>query len=337
MKLKLILMVVMAMSPALSRGQYVSYLWAPTASSISGYINYTGWGSGSVNTQLYGWSVNQANAVYSTCDSGSMGTDAKNQAYDWFVFIPKKIDLGNVSASVIPLSINGWTYASMNNELWVMKKMTEESSYNYDGKTCPISVFSYRFSNLTPGSVPISIDFFDVPVGSYNTVMKVKIQFSELFWSIGSMYQKISNQTALDYAQEQNIPVDINVNNKCTVGHKVVNIDHGKLAVDVAENNIVKKDISIHCTGETSITLRLHSNQQSKIYYDNGLGVDVGNGWDSLLSIKSNDRAQYGKNITDVIQSNETKNYSLQSVLKKKDNYSPGVISGSAILEASLP
>ncbi|EPO2325381.1 hypothetical protein ACT7IK_004925 [Escherichia coli] len=91
MIIRLVLIITAAVLPRVGWGQYVSYLWAPAVSSISGYINYRGWGSGSVNTELSGWSVNYANAVYAICDNGSMGSGAKNQAYDWFVFIPKPV------------------------------------------------------------------------------------------------------------------------------------------------------------------------------------------------------------------------------------------------------
>ncbi|WP_072007571.1 PapG chaperone-binding domain-containing protein [Escherichia coli] len=133
------------------------------------------------------------------------------------------------------------------------------------------------------------------------------------------------------------VSFDIMINNKCEVSPSEIELSHGGHSITSADGHIAKSTINIECQlpSEVKFRLTLKSLTSPTAEYNDGVGVGLGNGWDSVLTVENTNISASSPSADITIS--KRGNLTIQSVLKKTMSSQPGKLSGSAVMELSLP
>lgn len=336
MKALYFLPIAISLLPVSAISGYNNIIWKLYTNSASGSISYSGWGTGVVNSTLKGVGLYNSTLVTALCDTNYPTGLTKNQAYSWYVYIPKTITIGGKNINVSLAGNNNWQIETTTNYYSLIH--TSSSTLNTDGKPCPGATgFVFNFNGMSAPSINITLQLKDIPPGNFATTMSVPMAFIENFWDRGSSANIPTPQTIYNYTTPQAIPVTVNITNKCTVSTQTIDIHHGTKTVAEADNHRTDSRFSIHCTADAPATLSLTALTPSTESYPQSIGINLGSGWNTALKLTEQKTGQNGTELSTTIEKNQETFFELTSVLKKKTNVQHGQFKGSALLTIKLP
>ncbi|HBA9100691.1 TPA: papG chaperone-binding domain protein [Escherichia coli] len=172
------------------------------------------------------------------------------------------------------------------------------------------------------GSIPMRVGF-----ASYHSDFLVHRQLSR--WSLDVIDNISTTQASLSF--------DITINNKCEVFPSKIELSHGGRSITSADGHTTSGSINIKCQlpSDVKFKLTLKSLNPPTTEYSDGVGVGLGNGWDSVLTVKNTNISAASPSADITISGNG--NLTIQSVLKKTASSQPGNLSGAAVMEISIP
>ncbi|MGG7246779.1 PapG chaperone-binding domain-containing protein [Escherichia coli] len=310
-------------------------LWG-TKSNASGSIKYSGIAIDSVTGTVNSLHTGTMSVLYKNCTLPST-TTTFYRAEDRWIFLPKKIDINGQSAAISVSSVpSGYTLNSYNNSHYLLKqniniyyyKENRECSVFSVGKTFPINYIYPDFS--------IEMDVSGLSVGSYSGTIPIKMAYAEYFGKTSSDITKFSDSRAFQDSTDTEVPYTINIMNKCTVSPTEISLNHGELSVDAAEGHSVSQDVSIDCDEAASLKVSVSSRSVPRTLYSDGVGVGLGNGWDSILQIGNSGLSDYSLTDKTVSVSEGSTSMQITSMLRKNGTVSAGNISGSMVFSITL-
>lgn len=318
--------------PAANSANTFAYLWATTA-SFSGSLDYNGPAISTITGKLNALNTGTMSVVYVDCATTNK-TYVNYAAGDNWVFIPKQISVAGKSVLITPSAPAGFVNVGTTNDnhIIVMQGNTYYSRVlggcGTIGQTYPVN---YTFPEI---SLTASVD--GVPAGRYEGTIPVRMAVSEHFGVTSADIAKFSDSLAFSYSQVSNIPYSINITNTCSFSPSNIEVTHGELRANEGEGNTAKAKLVVNCTSDASLTLSLTAVTSPTNQYADGIGVGLGDGWDTSLTIE-NTGISDSSQIKDVsVPANSE--FIIKSVLKKTpvSTSTSGVFMGSAIMRVDI-
>lgn len=174
-------------------------------------------------------------------------------------------------------------------------------------------------------------------VGTYEMIITMRLAMHQVYAANTSdISQKTSDNELYTPSTLVEQRVYFNVPAHCNAPVvSEINLAHGSLVPNDAENHLRHAALSLNCTVGTLATLSLSTSTPSDTAYTTGLGINLGHGWDSELTIS--DGESTGKSL-DILFSpgNTTPNLTIGSTLHGTSAKNPGSLQGSAVLTISV-
>lgn len=327
---------------AVSNNTY-SFFWSSRTSHSVGQVTYDGGALSSIMVNVENITPGLLYVTKSQCKSywGEIWTHL--DAYDHWLFIPKSVKTTNgndIKINIYQLP-KDYNIVEEDATQYVLYKKTPEGQKTAL-KKCYREGESYNFTGSWDSAFILRLDTQNLSAGSYEGDIIIKIAFAEYFkattgssansnplerWSLADAKQNIG---------EVKLPFNIKIRNVCSINPSEINLDHSGNLITTADGHTTSKDIYVRCTesGDVNLSLSLRALNNPTTSYAEGVGVGLGNGWDSILKIE-NSNISSAKPTTDiVIPANSS--FKIESVLKKTNNSQPGGLSGAAVMEVFL-
>ncbi len=262
------------------------------------------------------------------------------EGYDYYLFLPKKaISTNGVE---IPISI-GYTPS----DTTTIDRSGGYALYKKVGdKRIPSKKHKCYPEGYIDNHAPVVFDsslFFDVRhlgVGHYTGTVPMRVGFASYHsdylvhkqlsrWPLDTIDNISTTQASLSF--------DITINNKCEVFPSKIELSHRGHSITSADGHTTSSSINIKCQLPSDVKFKLtlkSLNSPTTEYYD-GVGIGLGNGWDSVLTVKNTNITSSSPSADITISGND--NLTIQSVLKKTSSSQPGNLRGAAVMEITIP
>lgn len=316
-----------------------SFFWSSNTIHNVGNVTYDGGALSSIVVNVSDIIPGVLSVTKHQCKSmwGSVWTH--RAAYDYWIFVPKSVTANNGENIIVHIHQLPKDFSIVeedSNQYILYKKIPEADNRQY--KTCYKIGNTYNFTGSWNSSFILRLETKSLNIGQYTGNIPVKIAFAEYFkatsGSTGANSNPIQRWSLADARQNLgtvNIPFDINIRNICTVSPNDINLDHGAHVITMADGHTTSQDIYVRCVkeGDIDIKLSIKAINSPSTSYAEGVGVGLGNGWDSILKIDNSNITPITSNITMPANSK----FNIKSVLKKTNNSQPGSLNGAAVME----
>ncbi|MEM5506725.1 PapG chaperone-binding domain-containing protein [Shewanella frigidimarina] len=301
-------------------------------STNSGNLNYDGISGGIVRTELKPLDIGRATLKY--CN-GFAGLVYVRQTMT-VMFIPRVLVVNNENIAITPSSTPNTTIGIFDNDYYIIKTTSQVQNVN-EQAGCQSLGNGYYFGEKTSRinlklSIPNSL-----VVNSYLGKLSLKSSFVEMHASGVANLQKPSDEIISTHSTGIiSIPYSLNITGSCSTSTTDIAIDHGSLHPSVANNNEKKVTFTFNCDSGVNATLGLVTNNPSTLTYPGGLGVALGQGWNSLLKLVNPDNNEQGSSfiLSSSIAASHT--ITLSSTLQETALSDTGSLNGSAMLMISF-
>lgn len=309
-----------------------AYLWV-TDNNATGNISYTGPAFTDITSSIASLYTGTMKVAYTDC-STTANKPINYRASEYWVFIPSLININGLNVSLTPETPAGY----------VRKGMLSSGEYVFDqySSTRPAGGILGRCSqigetwpmNYTYPAITIKLDVSGLSAGKYTGTFPVKMAFAEYF-NENTSADRFSSSLAYRYATELQIPYNINITNTCQVSPSNMTIDHGQFALGQGNGNVVRKDFSITCENTAQITIDFQPLTAPTKSYTNGVGVGLGNGFDTVVQIGNLGLSNVSTSKTIQIPKGVT-TVPLTSTIHENNNSSVGALYGTANLNLTI-
>lgn len=211
-----------------------------------------------------------------------------SEYFAWMV-IPKKITFNGSQIYLDIQSRGRWSLDSEDNDNFYLTQGYSWDQVNPTGNTCRFlgesPSFSWSFGGITlnaylPADLPLG--YHTIPVNFLRGIQRNNFDF------IGGRYKLPSTiMKNFPFRSTFNLAVD-NIGG-CRPSVQSLDLEHGSLAINNANGNVVRKSISVYCDVPASINVSLLPNTPGN-YSNVGTSVGLGNGWDSIVSLDGVER-----------------------------------------------
>ncbi|EPB6544807.1 PapG chaperone-binding domain-containing protein [Escherichia coli] len=220
-------------------------------------------------------------------------------AYFHRIGVPKTINVGGVW---VPVQVEAPFYQRDTDasNYYYLKSYNNNGGHGfwYSGKACWYTGETANVNAFAPGTPPdITLHFRippNLPDGLTRLVIPVKygknVNFTTTladWWHAGDSMNAHSTIDA-DNTHFLQYTRDIINKARCSFDKDVYNIDHGNVNIEhaLSGKSIASINVKVNCTTPTDIKIKL-STSVSPNYQHNQFAVNIGNGWDSVISINS--------------------------------------------------
>lgn len=316
-----------------------SYLWV-TDNTDTTPVTYTGPSGGYALITLPSFVVGSASIVTKDCTVLHQETTSFG-IIDSFYSIPQKVNIAGVDAiiSIDNIPSDYEVIQDYPDELFLYHKDNVWQSKSLYGSCSDIGK-RYYFERRIP-SVSLRVDLpNDIPMGNYSGTIPLKLAMATSNADYPSSIRRYSPQEAYPrLSSTKLINYEFNIISNCTIFPNVIELDHGVLSLSTAQGNSKLENITFNCTGPAKGKLSLQVSSTPSIHsYNNALGIDLGNGWDSALSLVRTTTKEEGSQLkfdyskATSSQTTNTELFSVKSVLQKTTRASTGELAGNAVL-----
>lgn len=190
----------------------------------------------------------------------------------------------------------------------------------------PVTLNVTMPDDLEPGVYDVDIDSYaGMNYAAAYDGSKIENRFSD---------NSLLNQAKQGYPMSWTTPVTVTA--RCTSSTTQLNLQHGTHALNDAENNQTTRAFTLTCSEGAEATLTLSTNTPSDTAYTGGIGVDLGNGWDTVLAI-SDGRTTGATIVLNASSTSETAfPLTVISTIHGTPEKSSGALQGLAILTVTV-
>ncbi|MBV8043993.1 PapG chaperone-binding domain-containing protein [Pluralibacter sp.] len=309
-----------------------SYLWK-TTTSATGSLNYSGNAFGIISGQIDQLNTGTMSVAYVSCSRPSDGWVNFGSSDSW-VFISTSINVGGKS---VPLTVStpvGYVNAgTMNGYTILVRRGGINAGQTWGG--CSTVGRTYPINYIYP-NIDITIAASDIPVGLSAGTIPIRFAFAEYFGVNASDITKFNDSLAFNYATLDDIPYNINILNKCSlISSSDITIAHGQQSIALANNSVQSAMVTVNCDQPASVSLSLTAMTPPTNKYTDGVGVGLGHGWDSSLTVSNSGISDTSSSGIVNIPSGSS-NLMVTSTLKTTNVAAAGLLQGSAVLTATI-
>ncbi|HDL7647882.1 TPA: papG chaperone-binding domain protein [Yersinia enterocolitica] len=340
-----VLMLYQLMTPvnAVSNNTF-SFFWTSQNPHMVGNVNYDGEALSSILANVDNIIPGPLQVTARSCRSLIVDLWTHVDAYDYWIFVPKSVTTANGENITIDIHQlpKEFSIIEENSQQYILYKgIPERQKTAY--KRCYNIGETYNFTEPWETAFTLRLDTQNLGVGQYTGEIPIKIAFAEYFKATSGSganqypFERWTLNDAKNNIREVILPFNINIKNKCSFSPSEINLVHGGHSITTADGHTTSQLVYIRCTnpGDVKFNLTLKSLNPPTTSYTDGVGVGLGNGWNSVLKVENTNISTTSPTTEITIPSNSSLN--IQSVLKKTANSQPGNLSGAAVLEISLP
>lgn len=309
-----------------------SSLWV-TNNNASGDLSYTGPALTNITGSLGALYTGTMRIAYVDCSTTANKYVSYNGVEYW-MFVPSSISMNGVNVILTPETPTGYTSAGKlpSGEYvfnkYILKSASGLGACGQIGNTWP--------TNYTYPTVAIKANVSGLSAGTYTGTFPVKMAYGEYYTEhSASDISRFSSSLAYNYATEVQIPYNINITNTCQVSPSNMTIDHGQFGIGQGNGNMVRKDFSITCENTAQITIDFQPLTAPTKSYTNGVGVGLGNGFDTVVQIGNLGLSNASTSKTIQIPKGVT-TIPLISTIHENNNSSVGTLYGTANLNLTI-
>lgn len=307
-----------------------SYLWV-TGNSVSGSLEYNGPLISTIPGQINALNTGTMSVAYVDCTTTG-NIYVYYYASDRWVFIPQKILIAGKDVKLMPSTPSGYANYGILNDYYILAQRGDieyNAVYGGCGKIGGTYPINYIYPNIT-----LTASVTGLPPGNYQGTIPVRLSYADYFGVSNSDITKFSDSLAFQYANISNIPYNIKITNSCTVSPDNISLSHGDLSIKAGDGNTTSSKLEVNCDSAASLTLSLTALTIPTQKYTDGIGVGLGNGWDTSLTI-DNSGLTDSSPVKDISVPANTA-LTVRSTLKKTNNSTSGTSQGSAIIRVDI-
>ncbi|ENK9379940.1 hypothetical protein AB4H02_004158 [Salmonella enterica] len=336
---KIVLYCLIALFELMSTSCYagvISYLWSSTGYGNTGNIQYQGSIIDILSTKT-NWHSGNMRVVYTgSCDGSAVGTHTYYRYDEKWLSVPSSISLNGTQ---LPVSItaDNFSYLQRSGADVIYKQRTKNYSW-YGTGACGHIGSSYPINDTISFTIVLSgLNVSDLKSGTYTGVIPVKYVRSEYFSNVS--YAEITpfdDNLAIGYlATIVSIPYTITITNSCKFNATQIYFNHDSLPMSVAEGNTKNSSLNIMCDNAAAIKMNIASRTPSSTSYSDGVGIGLGNGWDTVLKFGNGLLTDTSLEAT-VLIPREGKSIPITSTLSKTAHSTSGPLDGSVVVRMEM-
>ncbi|ECN7770473.1 hypothetical protein KN839_004491 [Salmonella enterica] len=254
---------------------------------------------------------------------------------EYWIFIPSSINMNGANVLLTPETPAGYTAAGkLSGGDYVFNKYVSRTdgvvlgACGTIGNTWPM--------NYTYPTITIKANVSGLSAGTYTGTFPVKMAYAEYFAEkSASDISRFPSVLAYNHATVSQIPYNINITNTCQVSPSNMTIDHGQFGIGQGNGNEVRKDFSITCENSAQITIDFQPLTAPTKSYTNGVGVGLGNGFDTVVQIGNLGLSNASMSKTIQVPKGVT-TMPLISTIHENNNSSVGTLYGTANLNLTI-
>ncbi|WP_434134180.1 MrpH family fimbial adhesin [Enterobacter cloacae] len=301
--------------------------------AMAGNLQYSGLAGGVASTQVT--SVILGRSILRYCwTSYPIVSSVRWQTRNVASLLPRTINIGG---KIVPLNVYGQgKIIPYNNFFYLIREDNKpEDVGNIKGGGCDPIGFTYYVNRQ---SQPLRIELklpSDLAAGKYTG-------YFQTAHALISSYSNVQEGEGGDHTSDNTVynqmkgggrvPYDIEILGTCSASPASVTIDHSTLNPATGPENEKTSAVTVLCSDNARLKLSLLANKPSSETYAGGTGVDLGNGWNSLLKVINPADGSQGSAIDISAPANTGVSVTLSSTLKKTASSAAGSLNGSAVL-----
>ena len=325
--------------PLLPRAYYGFFWTTGNDDIIMGSLNYNGNAISSIPVALNTITPGDLYIKARYCRSSNF-IPVDIEGYDYYIFLPKMAMSTN--GIEIPISIgqtpSDTTVIDRSGMYALYKKIADARIPSKRHQCYPEGYIANHAPVVFDSS--LLFDVRNLGVGHYEGAVLMRLGFAS-YHSDRLVHSSLSrwklNEIENLATTQAKLPFDITINNKCEVFPSQIELSHGGRSITSADGHTTSSAINIKCQlpSDVKFKLTLKSLNPPTTEYSDGVGVGLGHGWDSVLTVENTNISAASPSADVIISGNG--NLTIQSVLKKTAASQPGYLSGSAVMEISMP
>ncbi|MBW5823293.1 PapG chaperone-binding domain-containing protein [Yersinia enterocolitica] len=317
-----------------------SFIWGAQGTHDVGKLEYNG---NAISQILV--NVNEVNpgilyVKQSQCSLPNYDLYSYKEAKDHYIFIPKSVttDSGqNITIGIHQIP-TGYTMTDNAQQYVLYSKGGDE--FKATKRRCQQIGNSFNFQSSWSSSFVLRLSTENLSIGKYSGRIPIKIARAEYYartaslslyrWTLDDIQRFVGSDDAVT------LPFDINIQNKCTITPSEINFAHGGNSIVSADGHMTSQSVGVNCasSGNIALNLSLKAIDPPTNSYTDGVGVGLGNGWDSVLKIDGSNISTTNPTTKMTIPANSS--FNVQSILRKTNNSQAGSLSGSAVMEVFI-
>lgn len=309
---------------------YIDYIWVSHKAG-GGSLNYNGKSTDSITGSLLAVNTGSMSIDYRQCSI--LDVFHPYQRHIQYLFIGNNVRMGGKEYKLtVDQPTGGWRLSQYSSEYSALVLTSATVHSATEGRCADIG---YTLSsNIQYPPIRVHLETNGLPVGHYEGVIPVRMAVVENYGKTPSDVRTLAESLVFDHTTLLSVPYSITISESCTFSATNLNINHGDIRTTNGDGNTASGQLGVNCTKDSSVVLSLTAVTTPHNKYNDGVGVGLGNGWDTSLTIVNT-----GINDTTpskTVNLRTTDVLSFRSVLKKTANSVPGELNGSAILRAEL-
>ncbi|MBF2750907.1 hypothetical protein ISN41_22860 [Enterobacter bugandensis] len=301
--------------------------------TMAGILQYSGLSGGVASTKLN--SVVVGNSTLSYCwTSYPVVSSVRWQTNNVASLLPRTINIGG---KTVPLNVYGpGRKIAYNDSFYLIREDNNPvDGGSVKGGGCdPIGYTYYVPLQRQPLWIELKLPY-DLAAGKYTGHIQTGNALIASFSNVqeGEGGDHTSDDNVYNSMKKAGIiPYDIEILGTCFASPASVTIDHTTLNPATGPENEKTSAVTVLCSDNARLKLSLLANKPSSETYADGTGVDLGNGWNSLLKVINPADGSQGSAIDISAPANTGVSVTLSSTLKKTASSATGSLNGSAVL-----
>ncbi|CAD6107150.1 protein PapG [Escherichia coli] len=300
-------------------------------------INYTGGGVGVVKATIPGIVVHNTKIVYSNCNL-TASYDYGFLSRDIWMLLPKSVNgLGKLTFTLpgnyFPEAIIG------GNDVYLYREPVRALLPGETGMCGRVGQVEHAsIAPMTSPDVQIAVDVSTMPVGHYKGTLDLGLALAQYYDQDTRQVSTwwLNADTVTQHVEHLIIPYDIKITNRCTVSPVALTLEHGTLPRAKAAGNRRTGDVTVTCDEDGVIKMKLSATTASTAVNANAVGVSLGHGWNSELSMSTTEHPQMVTEIEQRVEKGVPARVEVTSMLTGDGGSETGELNGSAVLILDL-
>lgn len=318
-----------------------AFTWGATDTHNVGELNY----DGNATSQIL-VNVNEINpgilfVRQSVCTVPDYDLNTYKEGKDHYIFIPKTVTTNtgkNISIDIHQIP-TGYSLIATTAQQYVLYNKGPDELILRKRKCKKVGESQVFDSSWTLPFV-LRLNTESIPIGEHSGNISMNIARAEYYarTSAQPLYRWSTNEIQSFVANDKSVtlPFKIKIQNKCTIAPSEINFAHGGNSIVSADGHMTSQSVWINCvnSGNIPLNITLKAINPPTQSYTDGVGVGLGNGWDSILKIDGSNISTTNPTTKITIPANSS--FNVQSILRKTNNSQAGSLNGSAIMEVFI-
>lgn len=318
-----------------------AFTWGATTTHDVGELNYDGNATSQILVNVNEIKPGSLSVRESMCHYPNYDLYSAKEAKDHYIFIPKSVTTNsgkNIAIDIHQMPTN-YSIVANNTQQYVLYSQGKDEIKDTRRK-CKIVGESQVFNSSWASPFVLRLNTENISIGEHSGNISINIARAEYYARTSSLpFYRWSTSQIQSFVKKDHavtLPFKIKIQNKCTITPSEINLAHGGNSILSADGHMTSQSVGVNCenSGNIALNLSLKAITSPTTSYTDGVGVGLGNGWDSVLKIDGSNISTTNPTINMSIPANSS--FNVQSILRKTNNSQAGSLNGSAVMEVFI-